>query len=112
MSVHVRAGNNKHPVTIQTVTKADDDFSTNAAETVVTFGKARASIRPVSADERTKNGKLTMEITHGIRIRYREGVTPGMKIIKDRGNRSFRIVSILNPEEIGVAMDLMCKEDV
>ena len=67
-----------------------------------------AAIWPISASEMIQAGQTVMTITHRIRIRYRSVLKNSWKI--KFGNRYFAIVSILNPNEAGKYLDILCKE--
>ena len=69
-----------------------------------------ASISPVSAQERLEWQKLDVEVTHKISLRP----YPGIDRIDHRlefKDRVFNIVSILNPQELGRRLDLICTEE-
>ena len=69
-----------------------------------------ASISPVSARERLEWQKLDVEVTHKISLRPH----PGIDRIDHRlefKDRVFNIVSILNPQELGRRLDLICTEE-
>lgn len=70
--------------------------------------KVWAAIWPTSAREQVQSMKETMTISHQIRIRYKSSVLASWRV-KLR-SRYFNIVSIVNPEERGEWLDLMCKE--
>jgi SPP1 family predicted phage head-tail adaptor len=64
----------------------------------------------MSGQEVFEQAQVGAEVTHKIRTRWRDGVTP-----KDRisyGGRTFNIQSILNTRERGVEAVLLCKEEV
>lgn len=67
-----------------------------------------AAIWPTSANEVVQANATVMVISHRIRIRYRSVMKAGWRV--KFGNRSFNIVSILNPNESNDWLDLMTKE--
>jgi SPP1 family predicted phage head-tail adaptor len=73
-----------------------------------------AAIWPVSAAEHVKSMQTSMEITHRIRIRYqRFKIKPSYRIkFKDTvgGARYFNIISIIDPNERQVMLDIIAKE--
>ena len=73
-----------------------------------------AGVWPVALQSRTKeltkDGKLTLEITHKVRIRYRSDVVAGWRVLF--GSRTFDILSIINPDERNIILELVCREDV
>jgi SPP1 family predicted phage head-tail adaptor len=69
-----------------------------------------AAIWPVSAKEIVQNQQLVGQVSHRVRVRYLSTLTTAMKLVF--GTRTFRILSIINPEERGIYLDLMCLEEV
>jgi len=72
------------------------------------MGAVPAALWPVKAVETEQNMAIVMNVSHQIRIRYRAGILPADRV--KYGTRYFNIISILNKEERGVYLDLMCKE--
>lgn len=69
-----------------------------------------ASVTPVSGKEYFASAQTNAEVSTKITMRYRSGITPKMRIVF--GTRIFEIISVLNFEERGVELNLMCKESV
>lgn len=68
-----------------------------------------AQISPVSGREYLAQVRETM-VSHKIYCRYRDGITPRMRIkFKDR---TFRIISVLNWDERNEGLTIMCEEHV
>ncbi|OPX99508.1 MAG: Phage head-tail joining protein [Syntrophorhabdus sp. PtaB.Bin047] len=91
------------------------EYPTNVADGMggftVTWAEAfscYAAVWPVSAKETAQAMAETMTISHRIRIRYRDGIRSSWRL--KLGNRYFNIVSIINPNEAGRWLDIMCKE--
>ena len=99
----------RHLVEVQSRTQVADSMGSHTGVWSAVY-QTWAGVWPVSAKERAKDGGLTMEITHKIRIRYRAGITPGMRIVHD--SRNFDILSTINPDERNITLDLICREDV
>lgn len=74
----------------------------------VSGGGVWAAIWSIRASQLVKPEAVTMNISHQIRIRYREGIKPNWRI--KFGNRYFSIQGILNPEERNEKIDMFCKE--
>lgn len=68
-----------------------------------------AAIDPVSGKEFYAVEQSQSEVTHKIRCRYRAGLTTAMRI-KFGAMRRFKIISIINWEERGESLLIMCKE--
>ena len=69
-----------------------------------------AAIWPVSAKEIIQSGVEEMVAMHKIRIRYRSGLTPKMRI--KYGAREFDIVSIRNIDTGNREIEILAREDV
>lgn len=67
-----------------------------------------ANVNPISGREYYQAETVNSDLTHRIRLRYRKGITPDMRILyKDR---IFYIVSVINEYEKNYALQLMCRE--
>ena len=67
-------------------------------------------ISPVSAQERLEWQKLDVEVTHKISLRPYPGIDRIDHRLEFKG-RIFTIVSMLNPQEMGRRLDLICTEE-
>jgi SPP1 family predicted phage head-tail adaptor len=103
----IQSGDLKKRIELQSASKVQDGMG-GYSEAWSTNKTVSAGIWPVSANERIQGATPTMTISHRIRIRYRSGVTPGMRI--KFGARYFSIVSIINPNEAGELLDILAKE--
>lgn len=101
------AGLLNHRITFQSTAPTSDNmggFTTVWADVATVW----AAVWPTSGKERLQDMKLQAEVTHKIRIRYWPSLLPEMRIkFKDR---YFRINSIINPDEAGEMLDLLCLE--
>ena len=104
----MRAGQLRHPVTIQSFTTVADEYGSKE-KTWVEFKPMRAAIWPQKTKEVEVNGKLVVLATSTIRVRYIPGVTPSMRV--KFGERIFEILGIKNFEERNQYLDLMCREN-
>jgi SPP1 family predicted phage head-tail adaptor len=94
-------------ITLQYSTKVSDGaggFTTTWVDAASVF----AAIWPTSASEVTAANSTTMVISHRIRIRFRSVLKASWRV--KYKSRYFNIVSILNPNEAGEWLDIMCKE--
>ena len=105
--IPIRRGQLRHPVVVKTVTKVADGIG-GYTETEIDYLKCRAAIWPITAKEIIQSAQLEMQTTHRIRMDYRAGITPDMKIYY--GDRAFEIISIINVEERNRILDVMAKE--
>jgi SPP1 family predicted phage head-tail adaptor len=67
-----------------------------------------AEINPISGRERAFAGQVQAEISHKITIRYRSGVTAGMRLLYN--TRIFNIRTILNSKENNETLELWADE--
>ena len=67
-----------------------------------------AALWPMSAKEIVQAGKVTLDATHRIVIRFLSGIEADWR--GKYGNRYFNIISIINKEEANEFLTLLCKE--
>lgn len=67
-----------------------------------------ANINPISGKEYYSAETINSDLTHKIRLRYRRGITPDMRILYN--GRIFYIVSVINEYEKNTILQLMCRE--
>ena len=67
-----------------------------------------ANINPISGKEYYSAETINSDLTHKIRLRYRKGITPDMRILYN--GRIFYIVSVINEYEKNTMLQLMCRE--
>ena len=75
-----------------------------------TIASVYANVVPKSGKEVYKRGKLIGSVTHEITIRYRTDITNASRI--SFNNKLFNIRSIINIDERGRYLKLMCEEGV
>lgn len=103
----MRAGALRHRIAIEEKSVAQNEFGEEEA-TWNTFVDAWASIRPLTGREFLESRAQGQEISHEVRLRHRDGVTPEMRVSFD--GRVFDIEAAMNVEERGKELVLMCKE--
>lgn len=103
----MRVGDLRHRVTIQTPPTTRDAYGGFTGDWT-DVKEVWAAIWPTSAKEQLQGGQQTMTITHRVRMRYHTGITSAMRL--KYGTRFFNVVSIVNWEERGVYLDLLCRE--
>ena len=105
----MRAGNLRYFVEIQQNTQSQDSAGA-LVDSWVSFASVWAAVWPVSAKEHIAGNVEQMTVTHRVKIRFLPGVKANMRILFS--SRVFDIVSIINPDERGEQLDLLCKEIV
>lgn len=105
----MQAGKLRHRVTIQEQSTARDTFG-QRVDTWTTVATVWASVEPLQGREFLDGRSLEAEISLRVRMRYRSGVEPTMRL--SWGGRIFEIVAITSTEERGRELVLMCREAV
>jgi SPP1 family predicted phage head-tail adaptor len=67
-----------------------------------------ASPEAMRGQEYLESRRLQADVDWRIRIRYREGITPAMRVVY--GEKVFNIISVIDVKERHREMQLMCKE--
>jgi SPP1 family predicted phage head-tail adaptor len=100
-------GELRHRITIQKLVNTQDTFGQPVEQwsDVVTVW---ASVNPIVGKEFFAAETVNSEVSHKIRIRYKQNITPDMRIkFKDR---YFSIQSVIDYQERNIELQLMCKE--
>ncbi len=103
----MKAGKLQHLVTIQdyAVTR---DATGGEVKAWATHAQRWAWMKPLTGSEKYVNQQLIAQVSHEINIRYASGVRPKMRVLY--GTRTFDIVAVLDWEEKGTELKLLCKE--
>lgn len=104
------AGLLRHRITMQEHKEIGRDQYNNPKSEWVDICRVWASIEPISGREYWASAQTQSEVTHRIRIRYRRGIKPTMRIIYQ--GRIFEIETIIDYQERHEYLQLMCKEVV
>ena len=103
----MRAGGLRQRVTIQDKSASKNTYG----EEVITwadFAKVWAAVEPLRGREFLDGKMITAEVSTRIRIRYRSGITPEMRV--EFGSIVYDIHSIIHLEEREREIHLMCQE--
>lgn len=104
----LKSGRYRHPVTIRRATRARDGHGQSVENFDTIFASWRCAIDPIRGREYFAARQVAAETTHQLAGHYIAGVA-----VKDRvyfGARVFRIESVINVEEKGRELQLMCVE--
>lgn len=104
----MQAGALRHRLTLETPNTTADSFGEETEAPYTTLATVWGSIEPLSGNERLRMQQVQAEVTHRVRIRYRSGVTPELRV--KFGTRYFNILSVTNWEERNRELEIMCKE--
>ena len=103
----ISSGDRRHSVIIQ-VNKPISDKKGGFHDNWVNLYQVGAAIWPINAKEATKNETQTLSISHKVRIPFIPEFKAEWRILF--GSRYLSIVSIRNPEEANIELELLCKE--
>lgn len=102
----ITAGKLRHRIVIQQLAEGENDMG-DIVQTWTDFAAVWASIEPLSGREYFSAQQVTSETTGRIRMRYRAGVLATMRVLF--GGQTYRILSVINPEERNIELELMTK---
>lgn len=106
----MRAGELRHPVTIESAIETPADAGEWEVAIWAVFASTRAQITPLSGTEKFQAQHLDPEVTHLVQIRFIDGITPEMRIVW--GSRTFGIKSVLNVEERSRELEILATERI
>ena len=104
----MRAGLLRHRVTIQEKGTVERN---SYGEEVITWAEVDTvwgSVEPLLGKEFLAAKREGAEVTTRIRIRYRSGITPTMRVVW--GSHTYDIESVVEVEGRGRELQLMCRE--
>jgi SPP1 family predicted phage head-tail adaptor len=103
-----RIGDMDKSITFQTATETSDGMGAGGtlswANTLTTW----AAIRPLRGRELLSEGKLEHTVTHRVFCWYSALINAKQRISYD--SRAFQIISIINPNEENVEMEILVEE--
>lgn len=101
-------GRLRHRVTLQEYKEVVDQYGTPIDQGWQDVATVWASVEPIQGREYVLLQNTQAEVTTRIRIRYRAGVKPAMRLLY--GARVFDIQAVIDFEERHIELQLMCKE--
>ena len=104
----MQAGQLRHKLDIETELNSQDAYGQTTQEWVVFLRGIWAAIEPISGREYFSSQQVNAEISHRIKIRYRTGITPNMRV--KFSTRYFNIVSVIDLKEAHREIHLMSTE--
>ncbi len=102
----MRAGRLRHRIVLQAFVVTVDAWGT-PIQAWTDMASLWASVEALHGREFFAAAQVQSEVTHKVRIRHRDGITPAMRIL--HGERTLQIEAIL-PDVRGSELVLMCKE--
>jgi len=89
---------------VKTITKSEGI----PLESWTTVATVWAAVADISGKEYFQAQAVQSEVTTRIKIRYKTGITPSMRVLY--GSRVFHILSVIDKGEWHRLIELMCKE--
>ena len=100
-------GELRHRVTIEEASLTRDDFG-GQVETWSEVVTCWAAVEPLQGREFLEGRREEAEVSTRIRIRYRAGILPGMRVTW--GDHVYDIDSVIEPDSRRRELVLMCRE--
>ncbi|TGE31326.1 phage head closure protein [Desulfosporosinus sp. Sb-LF] len=104
----MQAGQLRHKLDIETELNIRDTYGQTTHEWVVFLHGLWAAIEPLTGREYYAAQQVNAEISHRIKIRYKGGIKPKMRV--KYGDRYFNILAVLDITERHREIHLMCTE--
>lgn len=105
----MRAGELRHKITIQELVEQVDEYGTpTGTSTWQDVCTVWAAIEPIQGREYVLLHSTQSELSARIRIRYRSGIKPAMRVVY--GDRVFDIQAVIDTQERHIELQLMCIE--
>jgi len=102
-------GDLRHRLVIEAGQRSDDGGG-GALVNWVTVATVWGAVIPLAGREAVSAERLAGQVSHRIVVRYRDDVTPSMRI--RQGARSFRIMVTLDPDQRRHWLHCLCEEEV
>lgn len=97
----------RHKVSIQSPGEPSSDSEGNVVKSWVTICQPYADIRHSSGLESVRSDSVTSTVKASIRIRYRDGITAGMRVV--HGTLVYNINAVLPDLQQRLYVDLVCE---
>lgn len=109
----MHAGTLRHRITLQELVlnaATTRDAHGGMVETWVDVCTVWASVEPMRAVEIMRANQVDARITHRLTIRYQGGITSAMRAVF--GTRVFLFLSVINPDERRIMLEMLAMETV
>lgn len=103
----LRAGDLRHRVRLQREARTDDGAG-GATVRFVDVCWLWCEVRTTLTRTLVEGKKLNPKLTHTVRMRYREGLTPDLRLVY--GSQALRIDSIADPTGERIELMALCEE--
>ena len=105
----MRSGELRHKITIQAKGITQNEFG-EPVETWSDVATVWASVQPLAGREYFQAQQVKADITLRVRMRYRSGIQPAMRLLFE--SRVFEIQAVIDPDERHRELELLCAEKV
>lgn len=102
----MQAGKLNQQIVIQSYTPTRNSIGEELIKTWSTVATVWASVDPLSGRELLAARDIRAEVTTRIRIRYRTGLTPKMRIV--HGSSTYEISEVVNRTTANRDLELLC----
>lgn len=103
----MRAGKLHQWITFQERVTTYNDYN-EAVEAWQEYTSCNAAVVPLTAREFLNSAQVQYDATHKVTCRYEPGIRSAMRIAY--GDRILQILSIIDVDEGGATLELICKE--
>ena len=105
----MRAGELRHRIEIKEPVETRDSYG-SVTISWQTLDTVWAAMWPLKVKEYVGLGQTQSELTHRVRIRFRDDVTTKMRL--EFKERTMSIVQIINPDERNIMLEMLCKKEI
>lgn len=106
----MRAGQLKHRVELQRAARVQNERSGQMEDTWETYATVWAKVEPLSGGEQVYAHQVAADTSHLVRMRFLEGVLAADRVL--HGGRPLYITRPINVDERGIALELLCTENI
>jgi len=104
----VQAGKLRHVIDIQKFTTSKDSYGEDI-KTWASYHKTHAEVRPLRGKEYFDTQQIVPEVDNKIKIRYRSGIAPTMRVVW--GSRTYEIRAVIDPSERNILQEILAVEN-
>ena len=106
----MNAGRMRHRVELRTPLYPNESGYANT--TYSSLGTFWAEVEPLRGREYWQSQHENSEVTHRIRMRFVRRAKANANLVAFYGGREFEVLSVIDPNERNISLELMCKERV
>lgn len=108
MALATAAGDLRHVVSIQSRAPGEDSFGGEIMVWTTIMTGVRCKKVPVSGREQMRAAAEYSEVRTRFRLRYREGISPDMRVVEASGI-THEIISVINIDGLNRELELLTK---